>query len=42
MDAEITLTQIRAGIEAGRKARSEAFANGLAALFGRTGRDDHR
>ncbi|MCR9089648.1 MAG: hypothetical protein NXH97_23270 [Rhodobacteraceae bacterium] len=37
MNTEITPTQMRDALEAGRKARAEAFANGLAALFGRSG-----
>ena len=35
MTKEITPAQIRNAMEAGRRARAEAFANGLAALFGR-------
>ncbi|MEM8959145.1 MAG: hypothetical protein AAGC86_15175 [Pseudomonadota bacterium] len=42
MNLEITPTQIREAMEAGRRARAEAFANGLAALFGRSGGRDAR
>lgn len=42
MNTEITPTQMRDALEAGRKARAEAFANGLAALFGRSGGRDAR
>ena len=42
MNTDITPTQMRDALEAGRKARAEAFANGLAALFGRSGGRDAR
>lgn len=42
MNTEITPIQIRDALEAGRRARAEAFANGLAALFGRNGGRDAR